>query len=228
MKKSIRLAAVAIAIALAFGAGAVVYERLGANSPTPPVPVTVEAPHAATTPRGSVPDALPDFTLRDLDNHPHSIREWAGRPLVVNFWATWCGPCRDEIPLFERLRQERSADGLEIVGIAVDFRKDVRDFVAKTPIHYPILVGEDDGVQVAALLGIVDLALPFTVFVDRKGRILVLRLGQVHEDQAKLILDTLREVDSGSLELSDAQARVAAGLRAFRPAESPRKAGNPA
>jgi thiol-disulfide isomerase/thioredoxin len=227
MKKSIRLAAVAIA--LAFGAGAVVYQRLGAKSPAPPAPepVTVETPHAAT-PKGSVPDALPDFTLKDLDGHPHSIREWAGRPLVVNFWATWCGPCRDEIPLFERLRQERSADGLEIVGIAVDFRQDVRDFVAKTPIHYPILVGEDDGMQVAASLGIADLALPFTVFVDRKGRILVLRLGQVHEDQAKLILDTLHEVDSGTLELSDAQARVAAGLRALRPAESPSKAGNPA
>mgnify|MGYP001178114349 CR=1 FL=1 len=130
--------------------------------------------------------------------------------------------------MLERLRQERHADGLEIVGIAVDFRQDVRNFVAKTPISYPVLVGEDDGIQVAASLGIVDLAFPFTVFVDRRGRILVLRLGQVHEDQARLILDALREVDSGTIDLRDAQARVAVGLRALAPAERPKKAGNPA
>jgi thiol-disulfide isomerase/thioredoxin len=227
--RSVQVAFVAIAIILAFGAGAVLYRHLhpGGQPAASDAPAELVAPVAGIAKR-AVPDSVPDFSLKDLEGRPHSIREWSGRPLVINFWATWCGPCRDEIPLLQRLRRERAADRLEVVGIAVDFHDDVQAFLKKTPIDYPVLVGEENGVQVAASLGIIDLALPFTVFADHDGRILVLRLGQLHEDQAKLILDTLREVDSGRLPLPEGKARVAAGLRNARPAPSPAKPENPA
>ncbi len=226
MKSAGQFALIVAALGVAFSAGAIAYFQLGhRKDPSPPGTVTAEDVMAAA-PRPAIPDLLPDFTLKDLQGRPRSIREWAGRPLVINFWATWCGPCREEIPLLERLREERKAEGVEFVGIAVDFRDDVQAFVAKHPITYPILNGEDDGVQAAASLGVVDLAFPFTVFVDRRGQILVLRLGQLHEDQAKVILDTLRDLDSGKLELSEAKARVAAGLLSPRPVESPTPARN--
>jgi len=211
-----RLATAAILLVAAFGAGVAAYRLFeGGRATTAEVlkPAELVGEPQPGVLKSVVPDTLPDFTLKDLDGRPHSIREWQGRPLIVNFWATWCGPCREEIPLLQHLRHERRADGIEIVGIAVDFANDVRAFVAKTAIEYPVLVGEDDGMRAAAAFGVQNLALPFSVFVDHRGRILVLRMGQLHEDQAKLILDTLRDVDSGALEIEAAKARVAAGLR---------------
>ena len=218
MKPAAQLASAVAAIVLAFLAGAFLYQRFG-NAPAPAaMPAAASSGmQAPAVPKRAVPASVPDFILKDLDGRPHSIREWAGRPLIINFWATWCAPCRKEIPLLQRLRRERSADRLEIVGIAVDVREDVQAFLRTTPIEYPILVGEEGGVQVAASLGIEDLALPFTVFADHEGRILVLRLGELHEEQAKLILDTLHDVDSGALSLADGKARVAAGLRSRVP-----------
>jgi thiol-disulfide isomerase/thioredoxin len=211
-----RLATAAILLVAAFGAGVALYRLFeGGRATTAKVldPAEIVAEHQPGLLKSAVPDTLPDFTLKDLDGRPHSMREWEGRPLIVNFWATWCGPCREEIPLLQRLRHERRADGVEVVGIAVDLADDVRAFVAKTMIEYPVLVGEDDGIRAAAAFGVQNLALPFSVFIDHRGRILVLRMGQLHEDQAKLILDTLRDVDSGALEIEVAKARVAAGLR---------------
>ena len=89
------------------------------------------------------------------------------RPLIVNFWATWCEPCRREMPLLTALRQEHRADRLEIVGIAVDFRDSVTDFLKKNPLPYPLLVGEEDGIEAAKAFGM-QLVLPFSVFVDEQ------------------------------------------------------------
>jgi thiol-disulfide isomerase/thioredoxin len=216
MSRTTQLATVVAALGAAFAAGALVYRHIAAPRLEPPGPsesIALPILPDVIVPKSTVPATLPDFTLPDLAGRPHSIREWAGRPLAINFWATWCGPCREEIPLLHELRRERRAEGLEVVGIAVDVAKDVQEFVAKTPIEYPILVGEDDGAQAAAAFGVRELALPFTVFLDRQGRVLALRMGQLHEDQAKLILDALRDVDSGALDLQTAQGRVAAGLR---------------
>jgi thiol-disulfide isomerase/thioredoxin len=160
-----------------------------------------------------VPKTLPDFSLPDLKGRMHSIREWAGRPLMINFWATWCGPCREEIPLLNKIRRTPPVYGLEIVGIAVDIPEDVVKYVANTPIEYPVLVGEDGGAEAASAFGVHELALPFTVFLDHNGHVLALRVGQLHEDQASLILAVLKDLESGQLDLAAAQARVAAGLR---------------
>jgi thiol-disulfide isomerase/thioredoxin len=196
--------------------GAMLYRYFGSSEATAassadaaradPIPTTlIGAP--------PVPKTLPDFTLPDLMGRLHSIHEWSGRPLMINFWATWCGPCRQEIPLLNQLRREQRVKGLEIVGIAVDVAEDVVKYVANTPIDYPILVGEEGGAEAAAAFGVHELALPFTVFLDRRGEVLALRLGQLHPDQAQVILDALADLEAGRLDLSAAQARVAAGLR---------------
>jgi len=216
MNRSSRVAVIAALLVSAFATGAVLYRHFGPNEAA--VPPAAEARQVEPIPAkligaAPVPKTLPDFTLPDLKGQPHSIREWSGRPLMINFWATWCGPCREEIPLLNQIRREQRVNGLEIVGIAVDLAEDVAKYVENTPIEYPVLIGEEGGAEAASAFGVHQLALPITVFLDRRGEVLALRLGQLHQDQAHVILDALGDLEAGRIDLPTAQAHVAAGLR---------------
>jgi thiol-disulfide isomerase/thioredoxin len=131
---------------------------------------------------------------------------------MVNFWATWCEPCRREIPLLKSLRRERAADALEIVGIAVDFRDAVIKYAREIGIDYPVLIGEEDGLNAVGAFGM-DMVFPFTVFADREGRIVALKVGELHQDEASLILDRLHDLDRGRIDVAAARERIGAGLR---------------
>ena len=87
----------------------------------------------------------------------------------MNFWATWCAPCRREIPLLERLQSEHAADGFQVVGIAVDFRDKVLAYADEMKIDYPLLIGEQEALDAAAAFGVEMVGLPFTVFTDAPG-----------------------------------------------------------
>jgi thiol-disulfide isomerase/thioredoxin len=166
-----------------------------------------EPPAAAAT-RKPIPEMLPDITLADRDGKPTALASFGGRPLMVNFWATWCAPCRREIPLLNKLRAERKAQNAEIVGIAVDFRDDVLKFVQKVPLEYPLLIGEEDGLKAAEAFGM-GMAFPFSVFVDHENRILTVKIGELHEDEANFAFDRLQDVATGKLTRDEARAQVA-------------------
>ena len=179
-----------------------------ANAPAAPAD-----PPASEQPKGkTIPDTLPDITLADRDGKPTKLSSFAGRPLMVNFWATWCAPCRREIPLLNKIRMQRQAQNAEIVGIAVDFREDVLAFVKETPLSYPLLIGEEDGLAAAEAFGM-GMAFPFSVFVDSKNRILTIKIGELHEDEANFAFDRLRDVDNGILTREAAQAAVGDAFR---------------
>ena len=179
-----------------------------------------EASANGTTGRGAaespaapkIPEQLPDIALPGLDGVTRHLTQWKDRPLLINFWATWCEPCRREIPLLKALRQERSADGLEVLGIAVDSRDAARQYANAHGIDYPVLIGEQGGLAAVSAFGM-DTVLPFSVFADRRGRILTLKVGELHRDEAELILDRLGSVDSGSLSLARAREEVSAGVQ---------------
>jgi thiol-disulfide isomerase/thioredoxin len=171
------------------------------------------APPAASPPK--VPERVPELRLPASDGRTHSLTEWKGRPLVVNFWATWCEPCRREIPLLQALRHEQSANGLEIVGIAVDSRESVEKYATAHKIDYPLLVGEREGLQAAAAFGM-ETVLPFSVFADREGRVVTLKIGELHRDEAELILARIQDLQAGKLSLAAAQAQITAGVRTRR------------
>ena len=105
--------------------------------------------------------------MPDSNGTLHKLSEWKGRPLMVNFWATWCDPCRREIPLLKSLRQTLGKS-LEVVGIAVDFKDAVLDYTRKIGIDYPVLIGEKDGMAAIDAFGM-DTVFPFTVFADGRG-----------------------------------------------------------
>jgi thiol-disulfide isomerase/thioredoxin len=183
-----------------------------ARADTPAADTPVDEPASSTGPKRSVPDTLPDITLANLEGKPTKLSSFAGRPLMVNFWATWCAPCRREIPLLNKIRMQRKAQNAEIVGIAVDFRDDVLKYVKTTPITYPLLMGEEDGLAAAEAFGM-GMAFPFSVFVDGKNRILTIKVGELHEDEANFAFDRLRDIDNGVLTREAAQAAVAEVFR---------------
>ncbi len=170
---------------------------------------------AGALPRPKAPETLPDIDLPGTDGKIHRLREWRGRPLVINFWATWCEPCRREIPLLKALRAEHAANGLEIVGIAVDYADAVRKYASAHGMDYPLLVGEREGLEAAQSFGM-ETVLPFSVFTDDHDRIVTLKVGELHRDEAELILDLVHQVDAGKLSLPRAQAEIREGLSALR------------
>jgi thiol-disulfide isomerase/thioredoxin len=167
------------------------------------------APAAAAS--RPIPDTVPDLKLPDLAGQPKSLRAFLGHPLIINFWATWCAPCRREIPLLQQLRRAYRADGLTIVGIAVDFRAAVADYVQRQAVDYPVLIGEDQGLAAAEQFGM-QAVLPFSVFADARGRIIAVKVGELHRDEAAYILGAMRAIAAGRISLPEAHADIAERL----------------
>jgi len=159
-----------------------------------------------------IPEQLPEFVLATAEGPPRALSSFTQPSLIVNFWATWCAPCRREIPLLKKLRAEHGASGVEIVGVAVDFRDDVLKYARDVGIDYPLLIGEQDGLAAAKAFGM-DMVFPFTAFADAKRRIVALKVGELHEDEASFILDMVAEVNAGRLELAAARTAIGAKLR---------------
>jgi thiol-disulfide isomerase/thioredoxin len=177
-------------------------------------------PEGTPTPPAKVPEDLPEIRLPGIDGAVHGLTDWKDRPLVVNFWATWCDPCRREIPLLKALRREHATDGLEIVGIAVDYADEVQKYAHAHGIDYPVLVGDQGGLEAVNAFGM-ETVLPFSVFADRRGRIVTLKVGELHRDEAELILDRVRAVDTGTLALPAAREQISAGISRLRTAHAP-------
>ena len=116
------------------------------------------------------PPPLPEPMLVDLDGRSHTLAQWRGKVVVLNFWATWCPPCREEMPAFAALQEEQGSKGLQFVGVAIDDPGEVRAYLAKHPVNYPILVGDAGVPAWADSLGNQLSALPFSVVFDRDGR----------------------------------------------------------
>lgn len=113
----------------------------------------------------------PAFTLPAMNGGKQSIAAWDGKVVVLNFWATWCAPCRREIPLLKTLQEQYGEKGLQVVGVAVDNREAIRDFAERLGVGYPVLYGVEAAMDVAASYGDKQGTLPYTAVIDRDGRI---------------------------------------------------------
>jgi thiol-disulfide isomerase/thioredoxin len=123
-------------------------------------------------------------SFKDLDDKAQPLKQWQGKVLVLNFWAPWCPPCREEIPDFIKLQDKYRERGLIFVGVALDEKIKVQAFVDEMAINYPILLGEMEAVDLAKKLGNRLGGLPFTVVIDRNGGIVTSEVGGV--TQARL------------------------------------------
>jgi thiol-disulfide isomerase/thioredoxin len=132
-------------------------------------------------------DAIFALTLPDLEGRPQPVSQWRGKVLVLNYWASWCPPCVEEMPAFSRLSSHYVAWGVQFVGIGLDEADKMQAFAKATPVSYPLLVAGSasttPGLQVKGL--------PFTVVIGRDGRIETTRLGRLDEAALEPILRRL-------------------------------------
>jgi thiol-disulfide isomerase/thioredoxin len=210
-----RFAAGVSIVALAAIGGVIAHRVLAPPVTLRPLvePSRAPAPEAKAPPR-AIAMVVPDLTLHDLSGKPRRLADFAGHAVIFNFWATWCEPCRREIPLLIRLRHERAASGLAVVGIAVDFRAAVAEYAHQAGIDYPVLIGEDGGLDAVKAFGM-ELLLPFSVFADDRGRVVAVKLGELHPDEAGFILDRVQEIDHGTLTLEAARQQIEAKVKDF-------------
>ncbi len=161
-----------IAALLALGGGIIARGLLSPVEQTSPIP-------------------LPDFNLPDVSGNQHNISEWQGKIRVINFWATWCPPCLKEIPEFMALQEQYSAKGLQFIGIAIDDQEPVEEYLAKTKINYPVLIGGVTGIALAHQLGNSIDAVPFTLVVNQQGQIIHKHPGEFSREQIMEIINPL-------------------------------------
>jgi thiol-disulfide isomerase/thioredoxin len=174
----------------------------------PPAPDGAEEADAiAAQSAPPLADHLPDFSLSDLNGNPVAIGTWQGRPMIVNFWATWCAPCLREIPLLKAFQDEH--EGVQVIGIAVDSPEPVGSFAEEMAFNYPILVGQNDAMVAATSFGIQVLALPITVFTDSAGAILGIHTGELHQEHLDNFAGTIVDLENGRADLAAARARLA-------------------
>lgn len=183
-----------------------------ASAPEPSAPEPSAPDLSAADPRPVIPANLPQFSLKDLGGKLTPVSSWRGKSLVINFWATWCAPCRREIPLLKTLAADWAGRQLEVIGIAVDYPDKVRQFAAQFKIDYPVLVGEQDAMDVAAGFGMSSPGFPFTVFTDRRGQVVALYLGELHRPQADLILSEVQNLNEDRVQLPEARRTIEQGL----------------
>lgn len=127
----------------------------------------------------------PDFSLADLNGKQVSISRWDGHVVLLNFWATWCSPCRKEMPAIAELQADHRRQGFQVVGVAIDRPNAVARFTEDLGVHYPELVGQQDAVIVAARYGNQQGALPYSVLIDRQGIIRFVKLGAISKQVLK-------------------------------------------
>ena len=180
-----RLLLLALAILLATLAGLAFWLGQVAEAPRPVIaPTAVEAS----------PGAIYAARFADLNGKEQMLGQWQSKLLVINFWATWCGPCREEMPLLAKLQNEYSSRGLQIVGIAVDSRENVANFVKESPVSYPLLPDEARAMEFAKRLGNRLGLLPFTLVLRPPGDVIFSRLGVVTEaEMRQLFVNNLQK-----------------------------------
>ena len=148
-------------------------------------------PSQSASDKTGTPTVAPAFSLKDLHDKSHNSREWQGKVRMINFWASWCPPCVREIPAFIKLQAAYAEQGLVIVGIALDNKQNVADFVDPMDMNYPILLAEKEGIALAQAYGNRLGVLPYTVIVDRNGKIIYTQRGELTYSIAEKVIKPL-------------------------------------
>ena len=142
-------------------------------------------------PRESPATGVLGLALPDIDGREQRLDQWKGKVLVVNFWATWCEPCREEMPEFVKAQAALGAKGLQFVGIAIDQPDKIRRFSQDLKLNYPSLVGGYGALEVSKSFGNTIMALPFTLIIDREGQVAYTQLGPLKPGKLDAIVRKL-------------------------------------
>ena len=170
-----------------------------------PVETQVPEPAADASPADADAPIYPSFKLSDIDGVERDFSEWAGRHRLLNFWATWCAPCRREIPLLKTFQDEHGDSGFQVIGIAVDFPDQVAAYAEEAQFNYPILIGQEDAMAVAETSGVEFIGMPFTMIVAADGELLNTHIGEIVDSHLEHIVRVLTMLDNGEIDKASAR-----------------------
>jgi len=170
---------IAIVAAIALAAGLAAAQLLNR-------PDTEPAPAAGVI--GAMPEQMVEFSLPDTDGKQRNISEWKGKTILLNFWATWCPPCREEVPLLVEAHEKYKKAGFVVVSVAIDKKQDIENFIDSYFINYPVLVNETDNTHLMARYGNRIATLPYSVIIAPDGRIIANKKGAYKRDELYAIL----------------------------------------
>ena len=140
-----------------------------------------------------MPSSGPLFaaTLNDLDDKPVALERYKGKPLIVNFWARWCGPCRAEIPELIKFRNAHKGK-IEVLGIGIEDKAEpAKEFAKAYDMDYPVFVAKEQGIPLMQALGNTKAGLPYTLFIDRHGNVIQRKMGVIRKPDFDSVQDTL-------------------------------------
>jgi thiol-disulfide isomerase/thioredoxin len=173
-----------LAVVMAVTLGALYLVMIGTR-PARQASDSAAAPGSAASAPAAVTDIAPSAlyaaSFPGLDDKPLALGKWQGQVVVLNFWATWCVPCREEMPMFERVHKKLAGKGVVFVGLAADDKAKVAAFLQASPVSYPVLIGDFEALEFARRLGNKQAALPYTAIIDRAGNIVRTKLGPYTE-----------------------------------------------
>ena len=172
MKRGLQTALIVV-VALVAGAGGYLANRSGQLS------TTIQA---RDIPLEAV-NALLALSLPDTEGQPQALEQWRGKIIVANFWATWCPPCRKEIPDFAAASQTLSGEPVQFIGLSIDSLDKVRAFKDEFTVPYPLLIAGPEVLALAAGFGNDARALPFTLIIDRDGKVRHIKLGTLKREE---------------------------------------------
>ena len=170
------------------------------------IPVETTAP--APQPQALEAVTHPTFSLPDLTGTNREMAEWDGAHRLLNFWATWCAPCRREIPLLKAFQDEHGPAGFQVIGIAVDYPEEVAAYAEEVTFNYPIVTGQQEAMAVAESSGIEFYGMPFTMFVTRDGENIGAYIGELHQSHLDDIVNIMTRLDNGEISKDEARGAL--------------------
>ena len=200
MQRSLLIFAVAL---LALMSGALFYAAQA------PVKVAERSEAAATPPPTDGPHAI-SFAMADLNGETREFSEYAGQHTLLNVWATWCAPCRREIPLLKAFHEQRGEHGIQVIGLAHDRPEEVAIYAEAAEFNYPVLIGEMEILALAQASGVDMVGLPFSMIVHKDGTLMNVIMGEIHQPELERIAEVFQRLDRGDIDRSTATEELAA------------------
>ncbi len=192
---------VILALIVTVAIGYFIYGELGEDAPVVPSDLVTSEPASSN---------IINFSLPDLDGNVRQISDWHGKARLINFWATWCAPCRREIPLLKKTQDAQADNNFQVIGIAVDFIDQVSAYAEEAEFNYPILIGQEDAMAAAEATGIDFIGMPFTMVVAPDGQLIKTHIGEILEDDMDLIVEVFEQMQDGKIDLASARSALKA------------------